>query len=85
MEDTEKYTIKPGTQSGAKVHLRGKGFPSVKNAKVLGDMIVILKVVVPKDLTDKQKSILMEFEQSIGEGHDEHKEGFFDKIKKTFK
>ena len=31
------YTIRPGTQSGTRVRLRGKGVPSVRNKDIRGD------------------------------------------------
>jgi len=55
-EGTVVLTVPPGTSSGAKLRLRGKG---VRNHKTddRGDQFVLLKIVVPKDLTDEAKSL----------------------------
>lgn len=55
-----KLKIQPGTQSGTKVRLKGKGFPIYKQEKEFGDMIITLYVRIPIDLTEKQKEL---FEQ----------------------
>lgn len=49
--------IKPETQNGAKLRLRGKGYPSFKEAGPRGDFIVIVHVVVPIDLDQKEKEM----------------------------
>jgi len=55
-EGTVVLTVPPGTSSGAKLRLRGKG---VRNHKTgdRGDQFVLLKIAVPKDLTDEAKSL----------------------------
>ncbi len=85
MEQSESYTIKPGTQTGTVVTLKGKGVPSVKNSRIVGDLIISLKVTVPTSLTDKQKQLLKAFADEMGEEYVDHKKGFFDKLKNSFK
>jgi molecular chaperone DnaJ len=63
----ERYNIKPGTQPGAVVSLRGKGVPSVRNQRIVGDLLVRLNVVVPTGLNDKQKTALRAFNEAMGE------------------
>ena len=43
------------------ITLRGKGSYDVRNANVRGNEYVTVKVVVPKNLTEKQKELLHEF------------------------
>ncbi len=81
MESSEKYTIKAGTQTGTTVTLRGKGVPSVKNNRIVGDLIVKLNVTIPTTLTDRQRQLLKEFAEDMGDDYKDHKKGFFDKIK----
>ena len=45
--------IKPGTQSGSRHRVKGKGIASKKGA---GDLIVTVDVVVPTSLTDAERS-----------------------------
>ena len=83
------YTVRPGTQPGTKVRLRGKGVPTLRNKNVRGDHIVTLVVQVPTKLTAEQKEALEHFDALMnGEvkatsatTEEEHK-GFFGKKKK---
>lgn len=56
-EGSVTLTIPAGTSSGAKLRLRGKGFPNRKTG-VSGDQYVITKIVVPKVLDDTAKDLL---------------------------
>ncbi|HEX4905366.1 MAG TPA: J domain-containing protein [Acidimicrobiales bacterium] len=50
-----KISIKPGTQPGTTMRVRGRG---VAAAKRTGDLLVTVQAEVPKTLTDKQRSAL---------------------------
>ena len=50
-------SIPSGTQSGAKLRLKGKGVTNV-NTKRKGDMYVITKVIIPEKLTRDQKKLI---------------------------
>lgn len=52
--------IPAGTQTGTKFRLRGKGIQNV-HGHGKGDQHVIVKVIVPKKMTSKQKELLREF------------------------
>ena len=78
----EKYTVKAGTQPGAVVHLKGKGVPSVRNNRNIGDLVVKFNVTVPTGLTDKQKEHLLAFNEAMGD--DYNKKNWFEKIKQSF-
>jgi curved DNA-binding protein len=52
-----KMTIKPGTQPGSKLRLKGKGFPVYKKENKFGDLYVSLKVQLPENLSDEQKEL----------------------------
>jgi len=54
--------IKPGTQPGTMVRLRGKGIRSPRGGGT-GDEYVRLQVTVPSRLTRRQREILEEFEE----------------------
>lgn len=76
-----KYTVPEGTQTGTVFRLRGKGIP-VLNAKTRGDQFVRVNIEVPKNLTQKQKDLLKNFAESLGESAHQERKSFFDKIKK---
>ena len=85
------YTVKPGTQTDTKVRLRGKGVPMLRNKNVRGDHYVTLVVDVPVKLTNEQKELLKQFEQTFSKDgdamHDDSNasEDKHDKRKKKFK
>jgi curved DNA-binding protein len=55
-----KLNIKPGTQNGTRVRLKGKGFPVYRKEGEFGDLVITLNVRIPTDLTGKEKEL---FEQ----------------------
>jgi curved DNA-binding protein len=50
-------TIPPGSQSGQKLRLRGKGLPKRSAAGERGDTLVELRIVVPKDPTPEERAL----------------------------
>ncbi|MBI5047669.1 MAG: DnaJ domain-containing protein [Deltaproteobacteria bacterium] len=54
--------IPPCTQSGQKLLLKGKGVPHIKS-KDRGNQYVIIKIMVPKDIDQKSKGFLEEFQK----------------------
>ncbi|MGI6057720.1 MAG: molecular chaperone DnaJ [Bilifractor sp.] len=60
------YTVKPGTQTGTRIRLRGKGVPSIHNKNVRGDHYVTLIVQTPTDLSREAKELLKEFDAASG-------------------
>ena len=82
MVGIEKQTVKPGTQTGTTITLKGKGFPSVRNPRVSGDLYATLNVQIPSKLSEAQKEHLRAFAAESGEVTDETKKGgFFSKLK----
>ena len=55
-----KLTVKPGTQNGAKVKLKGKGFPVYKKEGEFGDLYISFQIILPTNLTEKEKELFAE-------------------------
>jgi len=55
-----KLKIKPETQNGTKVKLKGKGFPVYKNEGQFGDLQITYSIKVPTNLTEQQKKLFEE-------------------------
>lgn len=79
-----KFDIPAGTQSGTVFSLKGKGI-QIYGGRGRGDQLVRIIVDVPKNLTQRQKELLVEFEKELGVKRGapvgNGKEGFFDKFK----
>jgi len=54
-------TLPPGTQGSQRFKLSGKGFPSTKTS-ARGNQYVDIKIVVPKNITNRAKEALKEIE-----------------------
>lgn len=51
-----KLKVKPETQNGTKVRLRGKGYD--RGDGTIGDMIITYNVMLPTNLSERQKDLL---------------------------
>jgi curved DNA-binding protein len=60
MEGTKSLTIPPGSSSGQKLRLKGQGIPAAAG-KPGGDLFVVLKVVVPKNIDAASRRLIEEF------------------------
>jgi curved DNA-binding protein len=59
-----KLIVKPETQNGTKIRLKGKGFPVYKKEGSFGDLFVTYNILMPTGLTDKQKDLFKELQNS---------------------
>jgi len=55
-----KLKIKPGTQNGTNMRLKGKGFPVYKKEEQFGDLYVSLDIKLPENLSEKEKALFKE-------------------------
>jgi curved DNA-binding protein len=55
-----KVNVKPETQNGTKIKLTGKGFPIYKNEGRYGDLHITYTIIIPKNLSVKQKELFTE-------------------------
>jgi len=55
-----KLTVKPGTQNGTKVKLKGKGFPVYKKEGEFGDLYISYNIVLPTNLSHKEIELFSE-------------------------
>jgi len=76
----EKFVIPEGTQTGTRFRLKGKGAPNLRT-NIKGDQYFTVNVEVPRKLNEKQKSVLREFAELIGDEVHEQRKSFFDKMK----
>jgi curved DNA-binding protein len=55
-----KLTVKPETQNGTKVKLKGKGFPKYKKEGQFGDLYVTYTIKMPTNLSAREKELFTE-------------------------
>ncbi len=55
-----KLKVNPETQNGTKIKLKGKGFPVYKEKGKFGDLYITYSIVIPRNLTRKQKELFTE-------------------------
>lgn len=79
-----EYKMPEGTQTGTVFRMRGKGIQNL-NGRGRGDQYVRVNVEVPKNLSDKQKKLLREFEETATDENQVKRKGFWDKVKDVFK
>jgi len=52
--------IPPGTQGGRTFRLKGQGMPHLKDSQKRGDFYAKVRVIVPRNLTDREKELFRE-------------------------
>ncbi len=57
LDGAVKLSVKPETQNGTKVRLKGKGFPVYKKENAFGDLYITFNVLLPRNLSAKQKAL----------------------------
>lgn len=64
-----KLPVKPETQNGTKVKLKGKGFPVYKKEGEFGDLFITYKINIPTNLSDKEKELFHELAKIKSHGN----------------
>jgi len=78
--------IPEGTQGGKQFRLRGKGIKGVRSSYP-GDLYIHVRVETPVKLTEHQRKLLKELDDSLKKGggkHSPNDKGWFDKAKEFF-
>jgi molecular chaperone DnaJ len=60
LDGAARLRVPPGTQSGQRFRLRERGVPSARDGR-RGDLVVEVKLVLPKLLDERSKELLREF------------------------
>ncbi|MBX5470200.1 MAG: molecular chaperone DnaJ [Thermoleophilaceae bacterium] len=86
LDGDEEVEIEPGTQPGTVITLRGKGMPSVGRGR-RGDQRVVVNVVIPRNLSERQQGLLRELADSLGEENmrDQGEESLFARVRRALR
>lgn len=83
LDGSVKYKIPEGTQTDTEFRIRGAGIQQLRSTSK-GDLVIHVRVEIPKRLTEKQRELLRQFDETTtGKEYDQRK-GFFDKVKELF-
>ena len=77
------FHVPEGTQNDAEFRIKGEGVQQLRSA-YRGDLVLHIRVEVPRKLTDKQKDLLRQFEESTSGREYESRKSFLDKMKDIF-
>lgn len=87
LKEETTIDIKPGTQAGTSIKLKGKGLPSL-NSYEIGDLLIIIDIHVPTKISSDEKDLLEQLSKSEninpGNKKEEKSKDFFEKLKDVF-
>ena len=83
LEGPVKQKIPEGTQTDTTFRVKGKGMPRLRST-MKGDLVVTVRVEVPKRLSEKQKELLRQFDEVTGGKENEKQKSFKEKVKDIF-
>lgn len=78
------FKLNEGTQPDEVYTIHGKGIPYIRRAGKRGDHKFRVLIEVPRNLNDKQKSMLRQFEESCNDSNYHQRKGFFETLRKVF-
>jgi molecular chaperone DnaJ len=85
LDGPAEVEIRPGTQPGEVVVLKGRGVPDLRRGRP-GDLRVVVNVVIPRSLTRRQRELLHELSDSLTEDNlgEEH-ESMLSKLRRVLR
>lgn len=83
LEGSGRLRIPPGTQPGTVLRVRGKGVPR-RGMTGRGDQLVEVTVEVPTSLSDRQKQMIAELAEAMGENVQPQQATFMEKLRNLF-
>ncbi len=82
LEGSVKQRIPEGTQTDTTFRIKGRGVPRLRTS-LKGDLVVTVRVEVPRRLNDRQKELLRQFDEAGGKEGEKQK-SFKEKVKDIF-
>jgi molecular chaperone DnaJ len=84
LEGAEQIEVKPGTQPGEVIVLRGRGIP-VLGGRGRGDHRIVVGVMIPRKLTEEQRVQLEGFERGVDDATYAPDESFLGRLRAAFR
>ncbi len=79
-----KHTLKRGTQAGEVVRIAGRGLPNLRAGGRVGDLLVQVLVLTPRNLTKRQEELFRELAEIDQKHVAPERKSFLDKLKEFF-
>jgi molecular chaperone DnaJ len=84
LEGPYDIEVRPGTQPGEVIVLRGRGIP-VLGGRGRGDHRIVVGVMLPRKLTDEQRALLEQFEGGVDDATYAPDESFLGRLRAAFR
>jgi len=86
LDGPEEVEVRPGTQPGEVLTLRGHGLPGLRSRGRRGDLRVVVNVVIPRRLTGEQRELLERLAGTLTDEHvDTGDESVFSKLRRSLR
>jgi len=85
LEGPDDVHVRPGTQPGETIPMRGRGMPVLRRPGRRGDLRVVINVVIPRHLDEKQRELLENLAASMTDDNLRSDESMFAKLKRTLR
>jgi molecular chaperone DnaJ len=82
LEGTASVDVPMGTQPGDVLTLRGQGMPSLSRGR-RGDLRVVINVVIPRRLSDEQRALLEQLNDTLTAENLGSDESLFAKLRRA--
>jgi molecular chaperone DnaJ len=82
LEGATTIELPSGTQPGEVLTVRGEGMPSLRRGR-RGDLRVVVNVVIPRRLSDEQRTLLEQLNDSLTEENLRSQESMFAKLRRA--
>ena len=83
LEGKSELKIPAGVQPGQVMRLRGKGIKDLRSTRI-GDLYVKLNIVIPKNISSKQKKLMQDFQKEIDKEASNPFSEYINKVKDFF-
>jgi len=86
LDGEEEVEVPAGTQPGTVVTLKGRGMPTLGRGR-RGDQQVVLNVVIPRNLSERQRELLGELRESLTEDnlHEPQHESLLSRVRRALR
>src|SRR6478609_8200752 len=84
LEGSASVEIPPGTQPGEILNVRGQGMPSLRGGR-RGDLRVVVNIVIPRRLSDVQREMLGQLNDTLTEDNLRSEESVLAKLRRVLR